>query len=432
MNRILVTYFLLLFLVSCKTGPGLFGKASPHEQYGKKLADAGLKETALGRAWFAAAERALAQPAVITLPYKEVGYFSIEKPRAVGLQFSAKRGEKLLIQLEKKPTVEFAIYGDLWKVNEGGRHSSVTFLDTTETSFSQEISETGNYLLRLQPELLRSGEYTLSITTGASLGFPVAGRNARIGGVWGDPREGGVRKHEGIDIFAPLRTPIIAAEDGFVSRVNENNLGGKVVWMRPRDKNYTLYYAHLDEQLVSSGQRVKKGDTLGLMGNTGNARTTSPHLHFGIYAVGGAVDPMPFVNPVVKNPPDVIVSAEKLLGNYRLTQPTKVSVNNENISLKANTLLYPVAATNNNYRFELPDESVSVLPIKSVQLAENAIRKMKIKDSTFVLEQPTFNSPRKTSITKASSVSILGYFNDFAYIKTEKGTEGWLQMILME
>lgn len=431
--RLSFTPLLLLFLYSCTlSSPGIFSKTSLHEQYGKKLTEAGLKETALGRQWFAAANKALTSPVKITLPYKEVGYFPADKPRAVGLQFSAKRGEKLNIQLNKNPTVAFAIYVDLWKINEAGKTTSLTFFDTTKSSFSYDIDETANYILRLQPELLRSGDYTLTIAVGASLGYPVAGKNARIQSVWGDSRDAGARKHEGIDIFAPLRTPVIAAEDGFVTRVNENNLGGKVVWMRAKDRNYTLYYAHLDEQLVSSGQRVKKGDTLGLIGNTGNAKGGSPHLHFGIYTVGGAVDPLPFVNPVIKIPPDVSISAEKLLGTYRLTQPTRISVNDENISLKANTLLFPVAATNNRYRIELPDGNVSDLPMNSLQLAENTIRKMKIKDSAFVLEQPAFESPRIFSIPKANSVSVLGYFNDFAYIKTETGTEGWLQMNFLE
>ena len=59
-----------------------------------------------------------------------------------------------------------------------------------------------------------------------------------------------------------------------------------------------LYYAHLDQQLVSPGERVNAGEIVGTVGNTGNARTTAPHLHFGIYAVGrGAIDPYWFIAP---------------------------------------------------------------------------------------------------------------------------------------
>ncbi|MGY8915482.1 MAG: peptidoglycan DD-metalloendopeptidase family protein, partial [Flavobacteriales bacterium] len=56
------------------------------------------------------------------------------------------------------------------------------------------------------------------------------------------------------------------------------------------------YYAHLDSIIARDGQRVKRGDTLGLVGNTGNARTTPPHLHFGIYGRGtGAINPLSFL-----------------------------------------------------------------------------------------------------------------------------------------
>ena len=55
-------------------------------------------------------------------------------------------------------------------------------------------------------------------------------------------------------------------------------------------------WVHLDEQLVEPGQWVEPGDVVGRVGNTGNARTTPPHLHFAIYAEGqGPIDPDPFL-----------------------------------------------------------------------------------------------------------------------------------------
>ena len=88
----------------------------------------------------------------------------------------------------------------------------------------------------------------------------------------------------------------MAAAPGTVTRVNETNLGGKVVWLRDTLGN-SLYYAHLDSQAVSSGMQVNIGDTLGFVGNTGNARTTPPHLHFGVYRRGeGPVDPWWFLH----------------------------------------------------------------------------------------------------------------------------------------
>ena len=70
--------------------------------------------------------------------------------------------------------------------------------------------------------------------------------------------------------------------------------GEKTVWLRDGERGLSYYYAHLDSQLVRAGEYVERGDTVGLVGNTGNARTTPPHLHFGIYA-NGARDPYPYL-----------------------------------------------------------------------------------------------------------------------------------------
>ncbi|NLG63534.1 MAG: M23 family metallopeptidase, partial [Candidatus Cloacimonetes bacterium] len=74
-------------------------------------------------------------------------------------------------------------------------------------------------------------------------------------------------------------------------------IGGKVIWMRPDGEDVELYYAHLDRQDVRPGERVRAGDQIGLVGNTGNARGTSPHLHFGVYRNGGrvAINPEPWL-----------------------------------------------------------------------------------------------------------------------------------------
>ncbi len=85
-----------------------------------------------------------------------------------------------------------------------------------------------------------------------------------------------------MDIFARRGTPVLAASAGTAYRVGNAGLGGRVVWVRD-EEGTRFYYAHLDSQYVREGARVEPGDTLGFVGNTGNARTTPPHLHFGIY-----------------------------------------------------------------------------------------------------------------------------------------------------
>ncbi len=125
--------------------------------------------------------------------------------------------------------------------------------------------------------------------------FPVSGRTRRniISG-FGDPRGGGTRLHEGIDIDAALGTPVRAVADGIVTKVKEGGNGGKQVWVEDKKRGYTYYYAHLNSQSVRQGERVRPGTELGTVGKTGNAR--SPHLHFGIYEPGQrAIDPMPMM-----------------------------------------------------------------------------------------------------------------------------------------
>jgi murein DD-endopeptidase MepM/ murein hydrolase activator NlpD len=112
----------------------------------------------------------------------------------------------------------------------------------------------------------------------------LGGTRASIGSTWGDVRDQGKRKHEGMDIFAPRGTPVIAPLDGVITKIGWNLLGGKVVWLSSRRTQHSYYFAHLASFNVCRGDTVSTGDILGTIGTTGNARFTSPHLHFGIYS----------------------------------------------------------------------------------------------------------------------------------------------------
>ncbi|MGO1460730.1 MAG: M23 family metallopeptidase [Marinobacter sp.] len=86
--------------------------------------------------------------------------------------------------------------------------------------------------------------------------------------------------------------------DGRV-QTDTGGIGGNHVWLSGGMLGIgsaSYYYAHLDSFAIESGDVVKKSEILGYVGNTGNARTTSPHLHFGIYS-GGPIDPAPFLKP---------------------------------------------------------------------------------------------------------------------------------------
>jgi murein DD-endopeptidase MepM/ murein hydrolase activator NlpD len=128
---------------------------------------------------------------------------------------------------------------------------------------------------------------------------PVQGvARATLRSSWGQPRSGN-RRHEGIDIFASRGTPVLAAAAGEITRVGHDRLGGNVVWIAGAGARL-YYYAHLAEFApgVHPGLEVPAGFVIGRVGNTGDARGTSPHLHFGIYPAGrafGAVDPWPLL-----------------------------------------------------------------------------------------------------------------------------------------
>src|ERR1700710_1202545 len=97
---------LLLFCCACSphNGPlSVFRKLSPHDQYGQRLADAGLANTALGHGWIERSRTIVTAPLAISLPYAETGYFPADKAEAAALSFSAKRGQKLSIAIDKKP-----------------------------------------------------------------------------------------------------------------------------------------------------------------------------------------------------------------------------------------------------------------------------------------------------------------------------------------
>lgn len=403
---------------SSATAP-LFSKKTPLEKYEDKLEDLGLENTPEGKQWKAASERALQVPVTVSLPYRHNGRFSKTKPQALGLSFAAKQGQHLSFNFTTAEADSFVLYAELYKLSANGETSLIQAVDTNVSETGYDVPETGNYVLKLQPQLFRAGTYNLSISTGPSLGFPVAGSKAYIGSVWGDDRDGGKRSHEGVDIFAAKRTPAVAAADGFVTAVREGGIGGKTVWLRPKHLNVTLYYAHLDEQLVYEGQEVRMGDTLGLVGNTGNAKYTPSHLHFGIYGFGGAVDPFPFVNKKVNAVP--AISQSTPAGYVRTTKDVTVN----GVTVKKNTPLLPLALTAKGYIAELPDGRPVLVSTASIQQTPQPLTKRTATAIASLYASPSVEPTPKTTLPAGTSVLVLGYFNDFMFVRTAQ-TEGWV------
>ncbi len=357
-----------------------------YDRYARSLTDAGLANTALGRDWLLASDSAMQAPLEIQLPFREAGVYSRGEARAVAYAMSLTDGQLLTATLRAEGLpLQFFVdlfeqTGDTAKpfVHRATVDSATNAGNWSEFTLQFEARRTGDYVIRLQPELLREGRFDLTLVIGPSLAFPVEGAgNRAVQSFFGADRDAGRRRHHGIDIFAPRGTPVLAATDGFVRSISPNELGGNVVWLTDVRRRQTLYYAHLDRHHVSAGQEVRTGDTLGFVGNTGNARGTRPHLHFGIYRRGeGPVDPYPFVRIVTAEPPTLAADTSRLGSSGRTTASTSVlrlspAARGDTLrQVTRNTRLQVVGASGAWYRVQLEDGVSGYLVSRSVDVDE--------------------------------------------------------------
>ena len=289
----------------------LFAEATPREEYASLAKRKRLVSPLTLEAWENVYQAALADSVYTTLPHREVIVLdSTLSTSAQSLAFTLPFGRRLSIRADE--VAGSPIFADLYRPGDDRPVASWDTLD----HFLDFENETGGPLpLRLVLQTLPGApsRYDLRLLTTSVLEFPVVGKDeGAIQSFWGASRDGGRRSHKGNDIFAPKRTPLVACADGRV-RVKNGGLGGKTIWLRDGEgRGVSYYYAHLDSQLVSTGQYVQRGDTIGLVGNTGNARTTPPHLHFGIYGRAGAFDPYPLLRRDDELPraPQLLVATE--------------------------------------------------------------------------------------------------------------------------
>jgi murein DD-endopeptidase MepM/ murein hydrolase activator NlpD len=130
--------------------------------------------------------------------------------------------------------------------------------------------------------------------------FPVADPHS-FSGFFGEPRAVGTDHehfHQGVDIAAPIGTPLLACERGVLLQVGSDLYGGNSLWLVGAS-GARYYYAHLSAFApnLKAGQVVSAGDVLGAVGSTGES--TGPHLHFEVHPDGGAaIDPFPLLKTV--------------------------------------------------------------------------------------------------------------------------------------
>lgn len=280
---------------ACTKVTDIFVKPTARELYQREFEEDQFRFSV----WENAYEKSLEDSLLIEMPFQMAGYFVSGNMEVYSYNVALEEGQVFHLEVETD-TTNPRVFIDFYELNEDMEVCSLFKKgnEPLDRHFRFEVGKSAWYKVIVQPEIAANTPFLITAYTSPTLGFPVAGRgNKDIHSFWGAPRDGGARRHEGIDIFAPRGTPIVASADGRVTFVGERGLGGKQVWLRSGLLNgYSLYYAHLDSISVSLAQRVQRGDTLGFMGNTGNARFTNPHLHFGIYKTGGAVDPLAYVH----------------------------------------------------------------------------------------------------------------------------------------
>ncbi|MBF9238809.1 M23 family metallopeptidase [Hymenobacter sp. BT683] len=415
----------------------LFQKSTPHQAYARRLAQAGLDQRPGGRAWLSAAEQALRDSLVVALPFAETGYFRPGEPSAAGYRYAVRAGEQVHVSLSLGTGASARVFLDAFEVVPGTVPVPLASADTLVLDFRYQADVDGQHLLRVQPELLAAGRYTLRVNREPSLSvFPVLGRtDAAVGSFWGADRDAGTRRHEGIDIFASRGTPVVAATSGFITRTGETPIGGRVVWLADAEHGSHIYYAHLDKQLVSAGQRVSAGDTLGLVGNTGNARTTVPHLHFGIYRSGkGAVDPFPFVRR-----PEAVTALPKgpdRRGEFvRLRADAALRPGPEDGKLKKSQRapvlpkqmpLLVVGQQGAALRVQTPTGQIGyVLAQAVVGATGNPLRRVVLPALTELLTLPVAAAPAGGALAAQTSVVVLGQAAGFSLLRGPQGETGW-------
>lgn len=138
------------------------------------------------------------------------------------------------------------------------------------------------------PNRIHTGQ-VVTVPGSGSGGFACPVPGARFTHDWGIPKPGGQRFHEGIDLYAPTGTTILAPASGVVER-RDGSRGG-VQFKLTDDAGYVHWGSHLDT-LATTG-RVQAGDVIGTVGTTGNARGGPPHLHYGVRHSGRLVNPYP-------------------------------------------------------------------------------------------------------------------------------------------
>ena len=172
--------------------------------------------------------------------------------------------------------------------------AEVSALEADMAKMEEELAELEAKLKREEEEAARQAAAARRTYDGGSLGFPMAWyyRKTSDFGYRNHPIYGQVLQHNGVDLSADTGTAIYAAYKGTVVVSTYNSSAGNYI-MIDHGSGLMTVYMHCSKLLVSVGETVSKGQTIGLVGSTGNS--TGPHLHFSVRLNGSYVDPKPYI-----------------------------------------------------------------------------------------------------------------------------------------
>jgi len=408
---------------------------SPRGRYAQALELAGLSTSALALDWTAAADSALGTPVEVSSPYAEDGFMDPAVPTALAYRVRLVRGQRLRVETELEAPDSTRLFVEVFRTDSLRGPERVLAPEPGTGPLEYEPRRGAELLVRVQPELLRGGRYRVTLVISGALGFPVEGRGMQsILSFFGDDREAGRRVHHGVDVFAPRGTPVLAVSDGMVTRVGDQRLGGNVVWVRDEAREINQYYAHLDTQLVEVGTRVQAGDTLGTVGNSGNARTTAPHLHFGLYQRGeGPVDPWFFLLQPGGEAPALALEEEALRGWVRTrndgirirSTPTLQGAVVDAVAV--GTPLEVMAGAGEWMRVRLPDGRGGFILGRLTRPARDPLTSVRAGDDAGPLRSLALpHAPVVGALDPGDGVDVLGSFGDFLLVRSPDGRDGWM------
>jgi len=214
-----------------------------------------------------------------------------------GLLNALGRRDRTVIERSRALTLQMAQSAALIQAKQADLAGIQAEMQALSAQLQSELAAVS----RLEKDLRSRKERQMIMERGAQNGTYacIVARPYHYVDSWGSPRSGG-RRHKGTDVMAQMGAEVYAITHGRITSMKSGGLGGIVLYLWG-DDGVTYYYAHLRgyASTVHVGKRVEAGELIAFNGNTGNARGSSPHIHFEVHPGGGsAVNPYPWLRPL--------------------------------------------------------------------------------------------------------------------------------------